>query len=90
MNDLIESCIFPIMEGQDGVGQGFIADGYFITAAHVIINYPRCFVRYRDRDILLSKETPLYIGTGDIEKDFMMEDVAIYDLEVGKSFLPSS
>ena len=32
MNYLINQCIYPIMDGIDDVGQGFFADGYFITA----------------------------------------------------------
>lgn len=29
MNYLINQCIYPIMDGIDDVGQGFLADGYF-------------------------------------------------------------
>jgi len=35
MKYLIEDYIHPIMDGSDCVGQGFEADGYFVTAAHV-------------------------------------------------------
>lgn len=32
--------IFPTFSGGTIVGQGFLADGYFITAAHVVKDFP--------------------------------------------------
>lgn len=80
MNYLIEQCIFPIIDTNECVGQGFIADGFFITAAHVISRFPKCFVDIEGKRILLSNITPLYIGKGDIENDSKLEDIAIYSL----------
>ena len=35
--------IFPIYSGGTIVGQGFVADRYFITVAHVVKDFPDCF-----------------------------------------------
>ena len=37
--------IFPIYSGGTIMGQCFIADGYLITAAHVIKDFSLCFTR---------------------------------------------
>lgn len=87
MNYLIEQCLFPIIDGDECVGQGFVADGFFITAAHIINSYPGSFIEVKDKRILLSKETPLYIGKGDTEKDPKARDVAIYNFPNTHSFL---
>lgn len=87
MNYLIESCIFPIIDGQDCVGQGFVADDFFITAAHVVKNYPNCFVEINGSRVKLCDVTPIYIGKGDIDKDSKAEDVAIYAFDNIHSFL---
>ena len=42
MNYLINQCIYPIMDGIDDVGQGFFADGYFITAVQGHKGLSRC------------------------------------------------
>lgn len=34
--------VFPIYSGGTIVGQGFIADGYFITVAHMVKDFPEC------------------------------------------------
>ena len=44
MKYLVEPYIYPIIDDNICVGQGFVADGYFITAAHVIKEYPECYV----------------------------------------------
>jgi V8-like Glu-specific endopeptidase len=87
MNYLIEQCLFPIIEGDECVGQGFVADSFFITAAHVVNDYPDSFIEIGDQRIILSKETPIYIGKGDIEKDPKTKDVAIYIFPNTHSFL---
>lgn len=87
MNYLIEQCIFPIMDGSECVGQGFVADGYFITAAHVVKKYPNCFVDINHQRILLKGTVPLYIGKGDIEYNSKAVDVVIYYFRNMPSFL---
>ena len=87
MKYLIEQCIFPIMDGGQCIGQGFVADGFFITAAHVVNRWPNCFTDINQQRIFLSKETPIYKGKGDIEHDSKKEDVAIYLFDGLKSFL---
>ena len=39
----LKEYIFPIFSGGTIVGQGFLADGYFITAAHVVKDFPSSF-----------------------------------------------
>jgi len=87
MNYLIEQCLYPIIDYNECVGQGFVADGFFITAAHVVKDFPDSFIEMENCRIVLSKETPLYIGTGDIEKDSKKKDVAIYKFNNLPSFL---
>ena len=36
----LKQYIFPIYSGGTIVGQAFVADGYLITAAHVVKDYP--------------------------------------------------
>ena len=74
----IEQYIFPIYSGKTIIGQGFVADGYFITAAHVVKDFPACFVNINGGKFELTKENPIYIGEGDIYHDANMVDVAIY------------
>ena len=50
----VEKYIFPIYSGGTIVGQGFIADGYFITAAHVVKDFPSCFTRINSKRFELS------------------------------------
>lgn len=80
MKYLIEPYIYPIMDGDETVGQGFASDGYFITAAHVVRDYPMCFINLGKLKVQLSSIKPLYIGKGDIDKDPNQTDVAIYKL----------
>lgn len=87
MNYLIEQCLYPIIDYNECVGQGFVADGFFITAAHVINDYPDSFIEIGNDRVILSKEIPLYIGKGYIEKDPKEKDVAIYFFPNTRSFL---
>lgn len=46
--------IFPIYSGGTIIGQSFIADGYLITAAHVVKDFPSCFIRINSKRFELS------------------------------------
>lgn len=75
----LEQYIVPIYSGGTIVGQGFIAEGYFITAAHVIKDFPSCFVDIKGKRIELAQETPVYIShkIGDI----YFIDVVVYSCD---------
>ena len=70
--------IFPIYSGGTIVGQGFVADGYFITAAHVVKDCSECFAVLNGKRLELSKKEPAFIGDGDLEHDPQMIDVVLY------------
>lgn len=74
--------IFPIYSGGTIIGQCFVADGYLITAAHVVKDFPRCFTRINGKTFGFSgiypDKHPVYIGEGNIHHDPRMIDVAIY------------
>ena len=72
----LEQYIFPIYSGGTIIGQGFIAEGYFITAAHFVTDFPSCFVSINGERMELAQETPAYIGhkMGDI----YLLDVVVY------------
>lgn len=74
----LEQYIFPIYSGGSIIGQGFIADGYFITAAHLVTDFPSCYVNIRGKILQLTKEIPFYIGEGFIHHDPNTMDVAIF------------
>ena len=80
MKYLIAPYIYPIMVDDETVGQGFAADGYLFTAAHVVRDYPECFIELGEMRIQLSSFTPNFIGKGDIDIDSHLTDVAIYKL----------
>jgi hypothetical protein len=61
----LQKCVFPIHDGGEIIGQGFIADSCFITAAHVLNDFPLCKVNFNGKIIELSKYNPLYYGKGD-------------------------
>lgn len=61
----LQNCVFPIYDGGEIIGQGFIADGCFITAAHVLNDFPLCKVNFNGNIIELSNYNPLYYGKGD-------------------------
>lgn len=81
MNYLINQCIFPIMVGDIAVGQGFVADGYFITAAHVIKDNPSCFVQIGNKSIELVEEKWLFEGERDVWYDETQHDVIMCKME---------
>jgi len=60
------------------IGQGFVADGYFITAAHVLKDYPLCYIELNGESRELSKEIPFNSIEGDIYHDEKMMDVVLY------------
>ena len=76
----MEQFIFPIYCRGELVGQGFIADGYFITAAHVVKGFPGCFTRIKGKEFVLSESAPelKLIGHGDINRDPNMIDIAVF------------
>ena len=80
MTDL-KQYIYPIYSEREIVGQGFIADGYFITAAHVVKDYPSCYVVLNEKRLEFSKEKPLFMGKGDIYHDEKMMDIAVYSYD---------
>ena len=68
------------MFGEGSVGYGFVAEGYFITDAHVIEDFSPCFVYIDGKWIELSKETPIFIGSGrQTNADDI--DLAVYKFE---------
>ncbi|MBQ8959073.1 MAG: trypsin-like peptidase domain-containing protein [Bacteroidales bacterium] len=77
IDNQIEQCIFLIFSGGEIVGQGFIADGYFITAAHVLTTFPICLVNINSETINLSNEKPVYFE-GNNSNDSEKLDVAIF------------
>ena len=50
----LKQYIYPIYSGGTIVAQGFLADGYFITAAHVVKDFPSCFTRINGKRFELS------------------------------------
>lgn len=69
------------MDENDNVGQGFFADGLFITAAHVVKDSPRCYIKIDGEIIRLSEIDPLLIGEGDVDSDPYQIDAAIYKID---------
>ena len=95
MKYLIEDYIHPIMDGNDCVGQGFEADGYFVTAAHVVKDHPNCYVMIGTQKVPLcnykfhyGRKTleAYYVGKGDTYKDKGQRDIIMY--EFGSSDSP--
>ena len=73
----LEKHVFPIYDGGVIIGQGFIADGYFITAGHILKEYPFCRISINDSIVELSKCNPFYLGEGDYHNPDVL-DVAIF------------
>lgn len=78
----LKQYIFPIYSGGTIIGQCFLADGYLITAAHVVKDFPKCYARIKGKTFGFSgfypNEHPIYMGEGNVHQDSKMIDVAIY------------
>lgn len=77
----LEQYILPIFDNGASVGQGFVADGYFITAAHIVKDSPSCYIVLNGKRHELSKEEFVFLGEGDIHHDETMVDIAVYSCE---------
>lgn len=90
----LKEYIFPIFSGGTIVGQGFLADGYFITAAHVVKDFPSSFTIIKGKRFGFSNfypdKHPIFIGEGNIHHDPKMIDIAIYPYDDIKSPLTLS
>ena len=75
----MKNYIFPIYSEGTIVGQGFVADGYFITAAHVVKDFSNCFIVLNGKRFDLAKEETAF--NGDICHDFQMMDVVLYPFD---------
>ena len=75
---ILSKYIFPIYDGEDIIGQGFIADGFFITTAHLLREHPLCYAYLNENKFDLSKENPVFIGKGDICHNQAMVDVVLF------------
>ena len=75
------------MDGSENVGQGFIADGYFITAAHVINDNPRSYINLNGANVKLSELEPIMKGEGEVDRDPYQIDAAVYKVKSVNSFL---
>lgn len=73
--------IFPIYSGGTIVGQGFVADGYFITAAHVVQDFPGCFAVLNEKRFDMAKKEAAFIGDGDIDHDPLVIDAALFPFD---------
>lgn len=72
--------IFAIKSGRNLVGHGFLADGYFITAVHVLSDNDNCFVNINENKIEFSKVTPAFVGRGRVyDPNFV--DLAFFKFE---------
>lgn len=76
----MEQFIFPIISEGTIAGQGFIADGFLITAAHVVRDHPNCFTVINGNKFELYADFPdqKYIGEGDINHDPTLIDLAMF------------
>lgn|GEM_PF-1731746 len=72
--------LFVIKSGKCQVGYGFLADGYFITAAHVLSDNDNCFVNINGNKIEFSKVTPAFVGRGRVS-DPNFVDLAFFKFE---------
>ncbi len=72
--------IFAIKSGRSIVGHGFLADGYFITAVHVLADNDNCFVSINGEIKEFNKVTPLFVGRGKVS-DANFIDMAFFKFE---------
>ena len=80
--------IFPIFGcNTDIIGQGFIADGYFITAAHVLSLDSTAYIVLKGKTIILAKETIIVKTCPQVEGNIVSldenspADVAIFNFK---------
>ena len=79
--------LFTIIGGQIPLGHGFLANGYFITAAHVLRGSDKYLVTIKGETIDLAKEVPVYKGSGNIY-DPNCFDIAVFKFENVEGGLP--
>ena len=79
--------IFPIFDEHDAIiGQGFIADGLFLTAAHVLNQSSAAYIFYDGHPFVFAKEEPLLIGPTEKDyKDASSLDVAVFSFKGAES-----
>ena len=70
--------IFPIYSGGTIIGQAFVADGFLVTAAHIVKDYPSCYTVLSGKRHKLSKEKSSNSIEGDIYHDENMLDVVLF------------
>lgn len=74
--------IYPIYSGGTIIGQGFIADGFFITAAHLVVDYPSCYVVIKGTKMELAKTEPIfYLDDDDYHYDSQLADVVLFHFD---------
>lgn len=80
--------IFPIFgHSADVIGQGFVADGFFITAAHVLTVDLAAYIVFQGKTISLAKETPIVKRYPPIENNIVNldrnspPDVAVFNFK---------
>lgn len=77
--------IFEIKSGKSHVGYGFLAEGYFLTAVHILSGNDNCFVNINGKIIEFSKVKPAFVGRGN-NNDPNFVDMAFFkfnDIEGG-------
>lgn len=75
----VKDYIYPIYSGSTIIGQGFIADGFFITAAHLVVDHPLCYVVIKEAKIELAKTEPIfYLDDDDYHHDSQLADVVLF------------
>ena len=88
----MEQYIYPIFgENRTVIGQGFVADGLFITAAHILKVYVAPYILVNGRTYALSKEPPLFVSffeDSNVPEDSY--DLAVYNFKSVESPLTLS
>lgn len=88
----LKQYIFPIYSGGTIIGQCFVADGYLITAAHIIKDFPACYTRIKGKRFEFSKvylteepiisPEPFFLGKGDYYHDSSSLDIVVFHCDV--------
>ena len=73
-------CIFPIYNGTTIIGQGFVADGFFITVAHKIKDFPSCYINLNGKKIELAEDTHFWLMVA-TNQNFRRDDIVMFQLE---------